>query len=380
MSRATALVATTIFEPTFVEGYLQNIAAFNRVEEASLIIVGDKKTPRSVWEVAAAARQRGFNVQCPELDEQEAFLRKLGIPEAMIPFNTDNRRNIGYLMALEQGCQVLVSLDDDNFCLGNDVDFVGTHQVVGTASTDPVVTTSDGWFNICDLLSGWAGEAVYPRGFPYAAQRAARTVHLQQEPSRARPSIGMNAGLWLDEPDVDAVYRLCRHPKVAQFSGQNVLLDVGTWSPVNTQNTALSREFALTYYYVKMGFALKGLSIDRFGDILSGYLTQKVVKHLGQAVRVGTPIVDHRRTPHNLFKDLYHELAGIVLIEDFLPWLRELKLTGGDSLSAYESLARLIAEQAPQFRGFIWDDGGRDFLLEMSRNMLVWLTAVRQFS
>ena len=129
-----------------------------------------------------------------------------------------------------------------------------------------------------------------------------------------------------------------------------------------------------------MGFPLKGLTIDRFGDILSGYLTQKVIKHLGQGIRVGSPILDHRRTPHNLFKDLYHELAGIVLIEEFLPWLMDVNLAGKDSITAYESLADNIASSAGRYKGFIWDDGGRDFLTQTASCMQTWLSVVKRFA
>jgi hypothetical protein len=128
-----------------------------------------------------------------------------------------------------------------------------------------------------------------------------------------------------------------------------------------------------------MGFPLQGLKIDRFGDILSGYLTQKVVKHLGQGVRVGGPILDHRRTPHNLFKDLYHELAGIVLVEDFLPWLVDTRLSGNTPLEAYASLADSIAAQSDHFKGFIWDEGGRNFLSDTASLMNTWIKLVRQF-
>jgi hypothetical protein len=227
------------------------------------------------------------------------------------------------------------------------------------------------------LLEGWSGPAIFPRGFPYAAQRVSREINHDQQP--ANLTIAMNAGLWLDEPDVDAVSRLGRQPKIRNFAGPNVILGPDVWSPINTQNTALTREAALTYYYVRMGFPLRGLSLDRFGDILSGYLTQKVVKHLGQAIRVGSPIVDHRRTTHNLFKDLYHELAGIVLIEEFIPWLMDLNLAGLTSLEAYAALADEIAAHADRFNGFIWDDGGRDFLREMSRLMQTWLQIVSRF-
>ncbi len=374
MTRPTAIVATTIFEPAFLTGYEASLRQHDRLGETTLIVIPDRKTPASVAAAAETARARGFRVLCPELNEQDAFLRKLGCPDGFIPYNTDNRRNVGFLMALEQGCEVLISIDDDNFCLPGD-DFVGGHHVVGSSATDPVLQTSDGWFNICTQLTGPEGPAIFPRGFPYAAQRATREVSTAPRPI----TLAMNAGLWLDEPDVDAVYRLSRRPKIREFTGRNLVLGPEVWSPINTQNTALTREAALTYYYVRMGFRLQGLTIDRFGDILSGYLTQKVVKHLGQGIRVGTPILDHRRTPHNLFKDLYHELAGMVLIEEFVPWLRDAKLSGTTSLESYASLAEQMSAAAERFKGFVWDDGGRDFLYETADLMRIWIAAVRNF-
>lgn len=373
----TSIVVTTIFEPAFLDGYLHEIEVAGQQSSVTLHVIIDKKTPATVAAACASARSKGFDVRCPTLDEQEAYLKSLGLPENYIPWNTDNRRNIGYLQALESGCDVLISIDDDNFTLA-DSGYINGHQVVGHVASDPVATTSDGWFNICNLIDGWDGGDIHARGFPYFAQRHQRSINLA--PSSEPLTVAMNAGLWLDEPDVDAVYRLCRRAKGKQFTGPNVVLSPETWSPVNTQNTALMREAALTYYYVKMGFPLKGLTIDRFGDILSGYLTQKCVKHLGYGVRLGSPVVDHRRTPHNFFKDLYHELAGIVLIEEFLPWLIEAKLEGTTSLEAYASLAAQMHSAADRFTGFIWDDGGRDFLRQTATNMQTWIECVRRIA
>lgn len=404
MNRTVSLVVTTIFEPTFLDGYLTALRTTELAGLTRVVIIPDRKTPASVGEAAAAARQNGLHVECPTLAEQEDFLRRLGVPQDFIPYDSDNRRNIGFLMALKQGCEVVISIDDDNYCLPAS-DFVGGHCIVGRSATDPMVCSSDGWFNICSLLQSTTGESgeklgetggaksgtvqggLFPRGFPYFAQRADRRVEFQDpRPSfqkgkeASKLTIAMNAGLWLDDPDVDAVSRLAKRPRIATFNGPSVALGPDVWSPINTQNTALTRQAALTYYYVRMGHLLQGLTIDRFGDILSGYLTQKCVKHLGQAIRVGTPIVEHRRTPHNLFKDLYYELAGIVLIEDFVPWLIAEPLEGGTYLDAYQSLAARMLDAAERFRGFIWDEGGRDFLRATARAMQTWAKLVRRWA
>ena len=384
----TSIVVTTIFEPAFLDSYVEALQAGHLSDTANLIIIPDRKTPASVGRAAMAARQKGFRVACPTLEEQETFLQRLGLPAGFIPYDTDNRRNVGYLMALDQGCETLVSIDDDNYCPAG-TRFVEDHRVVGGTTADPIVHSSDGWFNVCSLLKSGErtdradtnqdgqqedAEGIFPRGFPYFAQRAERETKWIHGGTPL--PIAMNVGLWLDEPDVDAVYRLCRRPKVLTFKGPSVIMGPDVWSPINTQNTALTRAAALTYYYVRTGFPLQGLQIDRYGDILSGYLTQKCVKHLGQGIRVGTPILDHRRSPHNLFKDLYHELAGMVLIEELIPWMIEVKLSGATHLEAYACLADHLAAEADQFKGFVWDHGGRDFLTDTANCMKTWIKAV----
>jgi hypothetical protein len=168
------------------------------------------------------------------------------------------------------------------------------------------------------------------------------------------------------------------HPVATAASSEAVLLGVDTWSPINTQNTALMRDALPAYYYVKMGFPIQGMRIDRYGDILSGYFLQKCAKHLGHVARVGSPVADHIRSPHDLMQDLYHELAGMVLVEELAPWLQELQLSGRSYRDAYESLTAALADAAAGFHGFVWDQGGRDFLAETATNMRIWQDALRR--
>lgn len=371
MTTRVAIVVTTIFEPRFLDGYVANLRRFGH-EDADIIVIIDRKTPASVAARCEDHRRGGMSVLCPTLDEQEAFLARFPSMAGRIPYNTDNRRNVGFLMALDRGVDVLISIDDDNFVL-DDVDFAGEHLVTGrTAGLEPV-ESSDRWFNICSLLHSSTKDEIFPRGFPYFARRNERGIR-RQPAGAAR--VAINAGLWLSDPDVDAMTRLTQAPRIASAEPHSIRLGDGTWTPINTQNTSIARDAIAAYYYVKMGFSLRGLQIDRYGDILSGYLLAKCVKSRGEAIRIGSPIADHRRTPHNLFKDLYHELAGMVLLDDLLPWLVELKIEGGSYRELYASLAGALEEKAPSMTGFVWDDGGRDFLVETAGHMRAWLEAV----
>ena len=371
-NRKAALVVTTIFEPKFLPDFVNNFRRYGRADAVEIIVIPDRRTPPSVASACARATRDGVRTACPSLDEQAAFLKRLGVPADWIPFDSDNRRNVGYLMALAGGCDFVLSVDDDNFCRA-DEDFFGVHSVVGTEVSADVRYGSGGWLNICESLTFAAAPTPFPRGFPYSRRREPREV--RRENGKVR--VALNAGLWLDDPDVDAVGRLESRPKALAYHDTPFVLGPDTWTPVNTQNTAISRAAMAAYYSVRMGFAIEGLKIDRYGDILSGYFAQKCVRHLGEAVRVGDPLCDHRRTPHNLFKDLYHELAGMVLIEELTPWLIGLKLSGGSYAEAYACLADELAASAAKFRGFVFDQGGRDFLTATAGHMRSWLRALR---
>ena len=387
MGTQAAIVVTTIFEPLFLRGYLDSLRKY-RHEGTSLTIVPDRKTPPSVYAAASQACDQGFDVRCPAEEEQVEFLRRLALPDDFIPWNTDNRRNVGYLMALDAGCDVLISIDDDNFCRP-DVDFVGEHGCVGTEVRSqrseargrelPRQNTRNTqhatrWLNVCSMLETDCPVEIYPRGFPYFARGDEALA--AEDAEGAGGTVAINAGLWLGDPDVDAVTRLSLAPKVTASRGPSMILGANVWTPINTQNTALTREAATAYYYVRMGYPLQGSKIDRYGDILSGYFAQKCARHLGHTIRVGTPVADHRRTPHNLFKDLHQEMAGMVIVEDLVPWLIEEPLEGSTYVEAYASLAERLAASASGFRGAVWDQGGRGFLIATAKLMRTWLKAM----
>lgn len=378
MSRRTDIVVTTIFEPAWLDGYLQNIREFGHDEEVTVRIICDRKTPKSVFEAAEAARVQGFQVDCPTLAQQSEYLKAVGVPDDLIPWDTDNRRNIGFLRSWANDAEVLISIDDDNYCIAGGGDFVGNHQVVGRAvsDTDTFHTPTAPWFNMCELLEDGIDIRTFPRGYPYSARSEDLAELRDLSPDERLAAVAVNAGLWIGDPDVDAITRLAIGPRVTSAAERSVILTPPTWSPINSQNTSLIGAAIPAYYYARMGYPLNGLRIDRFGDILSGYFLQKCAKHLGQVVRVGSPVADHRRSVHNLLQDLYFELAGIVIMEDFVPWLQSLELSGTTYFETYAALADALVSEANTFRGLVWDQGGRDFLVDTGLCMGQWLDAI----
>jgi hypothetical protein len=371
MPRSANLVLTTIFEPSVLNGYLSNFRKFGHLEQVRVILIADRKTPPSAWRLCQEVSAAGLCCSCPSLEEQEAFLRRAGVPAGMIPFDSDNRRNIGYLMALESGADFLMSIDDDNFCLESE-DFFAAHAVVCAPPAEhEVAGSATGFLNICELLEYSGTARVYPRGFPYQARHRDENWSVR----RAAADIHVNAGLWLIDPDLDAISWLVAPPRVTGFRQRSLALEPGAWSPVNTQNTALRREAIPGYYFIPMGYALAGMPIDRYGDIFSGYFVEACAKHLGGTVRFGTPMAEHRRNSHNYMKDAGREWGCILALEDLLPWLREARLSGDSYGEAYRSLSYLIEDAVESFSGTVWTDATRAYFHRIAYQMRIWLGA-----
>lgn len=368
-----SVVATSIYEGNFLENYIQKIIEEGVQDRTRLIIIPDRKTPRELYEKCKKIKKQGFHIICPTLDDQDKYLKKLGSIFHTIPYNSDSRRNIGYLMAYELGDEVIISIDDDNFPIKGK-DFFKEHAVVGMGKQKSVVTEeSRGWLNICNLLNFSNSGVVYPRGFPYFARFQKEKYHKKN----SEVEIHMNVGLWLEAPDVDAITWLGVKPHSLSFKNKSMVLAKHTWTPINTQNTSLNRAVIPSYWFVKMGYPISGLSIDRYGDIFSGFFAQACAKNLGYNIRVGSPIIRHIRNSHNAIKDLNYEFLCVIVLEDILKWLTEVKLEGASYAENYLSLAAQMEDAVQKFDGFIWNAATRGYFHHLAYSMRVWVNTIK---
>ena len=369
-----ALVLTTIHDPILLDEYAANLREHGHLEQTEVYVIPDRKTPPEAYRRCAALERQGLKVVCPDLEMQETFLDRVGFTSHLIPYNSDNRRNVGYLMALESGADFVISIDDDNYCR-SDKDFFREHAIVCDDNRQVIrVDTETGWFNICSMMTVEPAVTTYARGFPYYAR------HKTERPKRSSDTadIHINAGLWLLDPDVDGITWLVNPAHTVAFDGQSLVLGDKAWSPVNTQNTALRREAIAAYYFVRMNYPLAGIPIDRYGDIFSGYFVQVCARHLGGCIRVGSPVADHRRNSHNYMNDAANELACILTLEDLLPWLTEdLVLSGSTYCETYECLSHCMEDAVEHFNGRIWTDATRGYFHQMAYCMRQWTSACR---
>jgi hypothetical protein len=369
-----AIVVTTINDGRFLPAYLANLREHGHLADTRLYVVGDRKTPPACRAAADAAARDGLD--CPYLgvEEQTAFLRDLPAIDRIVPWNSDNRRNVGFLMALRDGAEVVISIDDDNLPVPG-TDFVGGHAVTGRELEAPEVSAASGWYNLFDVLEHTPALPVWPRGYPYRL-RAPQQV----ETRLARRRVHVNAGLWLGDPDVDAITRIAIHPDVKRMAQERGLLAAGTFSPINTQNTAVHRDAMVAYYYVRMHEPMHGARLNRFGDIWSGYFVQKCAKALGHAVAFGAPPVEQVRNDHDLFVDLREEYWGIVLSEHLSGWLTGARLSGSTYATLYGDLADRLVEHVKTLAIPAVNHEVLAYFAKIRDAMHVWLEAVARWA
>lgn len=363
------VVLTTISVPTLLEGYAENLLKYGN-SNVGFIVIGDVQTPhKKVEKIIQGVADKGFEAEYYDIVSQKKWLRKFPQIAKIVPYRTDNRRNIGFLMAAEKNAQIIISLDDDNYA--TDADFYKYHSIVGKKVTLPTVTSTSGWFNPCTLLETDHGGLIYPRGYPFSKRHKEKYTYAQ-----TTGRVALNMGLWTSDPDADAVTHLANPTRIVRMKEgpESIMLTPGTYSPINTQNTALHRSVLPCYYYILMNASLRGLRIDRYGDIWSGFLVKKAIDRMNERVTIGQPIVDHKRNSHNYLKDLRFELWGMTLTEEIVKWLEQFQLESNNYFDIYLEMANGLNKLKDTFQEYAI----RKYMEKIVHAMNVWIDVCRE--
>ncbi len=120
---------------------------------------------------------------------------------------------------------VVVTIDDDNLLC--DTDYLGRHAHVGQHTTVNAVHSESGWWNVCEMLQEARDLPFYHRGHPLEQRWKEDAEYRTISPATGR--VVVNAGLWLDDPDIDALTRLYAPIRVTgrkpTFEGSNRVRD-----------------------------------------------------------------------------------------------------------------------------------------------------------
>jgi hypothetical protein len=107
------IVVTTIYGGDFINEYYDHfVANGNDLEKVHFYVVGDLSTPASCREQVEKYTKQGLPWYYLGPEEQNEFLKPFPELAAEIPWKTDNRRNIGFLMAYRDRCDVIIAIDE----------------------------------------------------------------------------------------------------------------------------------------------------------------------------------------------------------------------------------------------------------------------------
>jgi hypothetical protein len=362
----TTIVTTTIYVPRALQKYAEN-ARFYGHEDVNFIVIGDKKTPSETRAFCDSISAKHYPCEYLGIEDQQEYLEPYPKLWRHLPFNSIQRRNVGLLKAWEERADVVITIDDDNWMLNHD--FVRLHGVVGGRPELSAVESSSGWFNVCSMLEEASGTPFYHRGFPREQRWKEAESFTCMTPLRRR--VVVNAGLWLDDPDIDAMTRLER-PIVVRGMREDAparfVLQPGTWSPFNSQNTALLREVIPAYFLSPC--------IGRYDDIWPSYIVTRIANHLGDVIAFGQPLMRQKRNEHNLWKDLDAERVGMLLTDEFCAALRSIALDGVTYAQCYGELVEKLPKAWQP--GEEWTDAMRQAREGLLEGMAIWHDVLHQ--
>lgn len=303
MNMKNSIVITTINSKT------KAISEFERsLKEWELILVGDRK---SVF-IDSSERIKFYSI-----DEQERLNLSL---TGQCPENHYSRKNIGYLIALKGGAQLVYDTDDDNL----PYDFWGFPNFKGNFNT-----ISEGRY--CNIYNFFSSERVWPRGFPLR-----EVPFLREHQERPKDnSVAAWQGLADLDPDVDAIYRLIFSKEIKFNRRPPIVLGKGVYCPFNSQNTLWEREM-MPYAY------LPSTVTFRFTDIIRGYIAQRCFWEHNKFLGFTEATVYQERNNHDLLKDFESEIPCYLQVEKVVAVLDNLKLRNDYEFNLLEVYRTLI--------------------------------------
>jgi hypothetical protein len=295
MQEKSVIVVTSISGPN---RSLQSVARGSIEGDYHFIVIGDVLTPSDF-------QMQGCDFY--SLEQQ----RQLGSKFAeCCPTRCYARKNIGYVLAMRNGADIIIDMDDD--CIPYETFWSPRQRIKHIATVEGA-----GWVNIYRYFSK---AHIWPRGFPLNQIRSSPPP-IESLVVVERDCV-IQQGLVNKNPDVDAIYRLLL-PLPHDFMIENrVALGKWTWCPFNSQNTTWwSDAFPLLYLPAYCSF--------RMSDIWRSFVAQRIAWENRWSIAFHKPTVCQERNGHDLMQDFAEEVPGYLHNERICEELMKLPIKGG---------------------------------------------------
>ncbi len=291
----TFLVITSIADDK--HPILNKIAKESKENNVNFILIGDTKSPEEFelkdCDFYSASRQTSLNLKLAKT----------------LPFKHYARKNIGYLLAIKGGAEVIIETDDDNIPLKEFWEDREKNSVCHKIE-------EGGWVNVYKYFSE---KNIWPRGFSLEDLKNG-VPKLQKQIQQDCP---IQQGLADENPDVDAIYRMTLPLPINFNKNENILLGRESICPFNSQNTTWFQEaFPLMYLPSYCSF--------RMTDIWRSFVAQRVAWECNWGILFHSATVKQERNGHSLLKDFEDEVIGYTKNKEIMDNLVSLKLKNGE--------------------------------------------------
>ena len=256
---------------------LNQFAQETSKRDIPFIVIGDTKSPKN------------FKIEgCDfySVERQEALDFEL---VKNLPLKHYARKNLGYLIAISKGAELIIETDDDNLPLDS-------FWEPKTRQVNAHLLNDKSWVNVYKYFTDIH---IWPRGFALE--------NLLNELPVLEGEVAINSpiqqGLADENPDVDAIYRLTLPLPVTFNKSNSVALGKNSICPFNSQNTTWFKEaFPLLYLPSYCSF--------RMTDIWRSFVAQRISWTCGWSILFHQSTVWQERNEHNLMNDFRDEISG----------------------------------------------------------------------
>jgi hypothetical protein len=281
---------------------LKQYAEEAKLHNIPFIVIGDTKSPKDFnlngCDFYSIGRQK-------ELDWEIAHT---------LPEKHYARKNLGYLIAMSKGAEVIIETDDDNIPFS-------TFWKFRKRENNAHIVASNSWVNVYKYFTD---VHIWPRGF------ALSQIMNPLPPKGPVKSIlcPIQQGLADENPDVDAIDRMTLPLPLKFDQRENIALGENSWCPFNSQNTTWFKEaFPLLYLPSYCSF--------RMTDIWRSFIAQRIAWTCGWNILFHNSTVWQKRNDHNLMIDFKDEIPGYLNNDRIVIELQRLNLKNGvENISA----------------------------------------------
>ena len=293
------IVVTTINKPT------EQIKKLSSINGFQLVVVGDLKTDDS-WSYD--------NTVFLSVDTQEGVGFK---SYDTTPFNSYNRKNIGYLFAILNGARFIYDTDDDN------APTIDLNTYFNFNKYDHGLIFDKESPNVLNPYSHFGQPTIWPRGHPLSA---IQNSNYNSYICGKRKVSYVQQGVVNGDPDVDAIFRLTKSMNYKRINitfdetSPSIQYPIYKLSPYNSQNTFFHYEALWSLY-------LPNTVSFRLTDIWRSYWSQRLLWLLNGTVSFYGPNAFQLRNSHSYLKDFEQEQAMYLKTEKLIKFLYTWRCT-----------------------------------------------------